>query len=327
MCMKKIPYQHSIQSSEMTFGVFSNHAIDPHMSQKNNKRIIIIFGPTASGKSARAIDLAKEHNGVIINADSMQIYDDLPILTARPSPEEEQLVPHRLYGSLPVHEKCTAARWRDLAMDEIECAFQNGQTPLIVGGTGFYIKTLTDGLTPIPDVPDNIHEQACAKHEECGNPAFHDFLAKEDPAMAERLDPHDSHRLIRAYGVLMATGKSLSYWQEQPLEGPPSDWHFEYEIILPPRDVLRDKINRRLDIMMDMGAMDEIIALSRKIDDGDVCETVPITKAHGFRPFRAYLKGEMSYEDALERTKAEIRQYAKRQTTWIRHQLPENVLK
>lgn len=290
------------------------------------KVVNVVIGPTASGKTSAAIEKARAINGVIINADSMQIYDALPILTARPTDEEQAAAPHRLFAALPPTEKCTAERWRDMAIIEIERAFENGQTPILCGGTGFYIKALMEGLAPIPDIPEDIRAKTVALQEELGNPAFHAALAEIDPVMASRLNPQDTQRLIRAYEVMRATKKSLSYWQQLPHEGlPPADWEFEIDVIMRPREELHERINQRFDIMMEMGALEEIKALSARVDAGDIPLDAGIIVAHGFRPFRAYLKNEISFDEAAERTKAETRQYAKRQTTWIRHQLADYI--
>lgn len=288
------------------------------------QRIRVIIGPTASGKSAAAIDEALEENGVIINADSMQVYDALPILTARPTDEEQSIVPHELYAVIDPTEKCTAERWREMATSCIEKALKNGQTPMIVGGTGFYIKSLMEGLAPVPDIPQEIKETARQTQQDMGNPDFHAHLATLDPAMAEQLAPNDSQRLIRAYEVIKATGKSLSEWQKMPHEGcPPDNWEFDIRVIMPERSELHDRINKRLEIMMNMGALDEIKELSARVDKGEIPLDTGVIVAHGFRPFRAYLNDEITYEEAAEKTKAETRQYAKRQTTWIKHQLAD----
>lgn len=285
--------------------------------------IHIIAGPTASGKSARAMEIAGDENGVIINADSMQVYDALPVLTARPSEEEQAQAPHRLYAVIPPWESCTAQRWRDMAIAEIEKTLKAGQTPMLVGGTGFYIKALTHGLSPMPDIAPETRAEIMALQEKLGNPGFHDALAEIDPVMAERLDPNDTQRLIRAYEVIKESGKSLAEWQNMPAQGPPENWEFSYHVILPERHVLHEKINNRLDQMVDEGALDEVRELDDMIQDGKVPPDAGVTMAYGFRPLRDYIHGKKTLEEAIEGTKAEIRQYAKRQTTWLRHQIKE----
>lgn len=285
-------------------------------------KIIIIGGPTASGKSALALEKAAAENGVIINADSMQVYDALHVLTAQPSKAEQKQAPHKLYALLGPADTCTAAQWRELAVQEIEQALANGQTPIIVGGTGFYIKTLMDGLSPIPAVPPEVRDQVTAQQEEMGNPAFHAALAEKDPVMAGRLNPNDTQRLIRAHEVLEATGKSLSYWQSLPVEGPPAHWQFETHFVNPDRDVLYERCNTRFDAMMDSGILSEVKKLDMMIEAGEVPPDAPITNALGFHPLQAHIHQNCSVEQAIEQAKTETRQYAKRQVTWFRHQMP-----
>lgn len=281
--------------------------------------VTILCGPTASGKSALALELAARENGVIINADSMQLYDALPLLSARPGADDLNAAPHRLYGCLPVHEKSSAQRWRDWALDEIDAAIKAGQHPILVGGTGLYIKALCEGFSPIPDVPPDIRTRGVAMQRELGNPAFHAALAQRDPVMAARLNPNDTQRLIRAWEVLEASGQSLAHWQAQAPTPPPGDFHFTVRILTPERDWLYARCDRRFDMMMAMGALDEVASGMAVLDDD-----MPITHALGYRPLRDHLKGLLSLEDAITAAKAETRQYAKRQDTWFRHQVRES---
>ena len=283
--------------------------------------IHIIAGPTASGKSAKALEMALKTNGVIINCDSMQIYDDLPILTAQPSADDKQAVSHVLYGSRHANFPCSAGNWRELVEPIIQKTIQNEQTPIIVGGSGLYIKALTDGLSPIPDIPDNIRAEASAMQKQLGNPAFHVELAKRDPIMAERFHAHHTARLIRAWEVLEATGQSLSEWQKMPRKKPPEDWHFEIHKIIPERNILYDRCNQRFLWMIENGALEEVVKFQTRIDNGDVKDGVPLTKALGFRHLRSYLNNEISKTEAIERAQGETRRYAKRQTTWFKHQM------
>lgn len=285
----------------------------------------IIAGPTAGGKTARAIERAREYDGVIINADSMQIYDALPVLTAQPSAAEKQQVPHRLFSVMHPAETCSAQLWREMAVDEIHKAHNAGHHPIVTGGTGFYLKALLEGFSPVPDIAPGIRAEGTALQERLGNPAFHGHLATLDPVMASRLNPNDTQRLIRAWEVLKGTGKSLAYWQSLPPTGAPEGLSFTIETVLPPRDVLYDRCNRRFDMMMDNGALAEIEALSNAIASGAVPPDASITHALGFRPLRACLQGEMKREDAIEQAKQETRHYAKRQMTWIRNQLSRHM--
>lgn len=283
--------------------------------------IYIVAGPTASGKSARAIELAKEHNGVIINCDSLQIYDALPMLTAQPSEEDFAEVPHRLYSHLHPNDVCSAGNWREHAMPVIEEVLSEGKTPIICGGTGLYIRSLTDGLSPIPDIPDDVRNAVVARYEDIGAEEFYADLQKRDPEMAARFHVNHKARIVRAMEVLEATGKSLAEWQKLEREGPPEHWKFEIETIIPERTELYDRCNRRFLQMLDMGVMDQVEEFSTRIENGEVTEGVPVTKALGFKPLRAYLKGEMSKEDAIEQSQIDTRHYAKRQTTWFRNQI------
>lgn len=279
--------------------------------------IPVICGPTAGGKSALALDMAAARDGVIVNADSMQVYEALPILTAQPSADERAQIPHTLYGVLGPGEKCTAQHWRELAIAAIRDALAQGQTPIIVGGTGLYIRTLTEGLSPIPDIAPDFRQRAISLQEEMGNPAFHAHLARLDPVMAGRLHPNDSQRLIRALEVLEGTGRSLSHWQALPVQGPPEGWRFETQFINPPRPVLHDRCNSRFTRMIEAGALDEVKALDGMIRSGAVPADAPVTCAIGYRVLRDVLRGEMSLEQAVERGQAETRQYARRQITWF----------
>lgn len=287
----------------------------------------IVIGPTASGKSALAVDRALKDNGVIINADAMQCYDCLPVLTAQPTVAEQQGIPHKLYGVLSGKERMSAADWTRMAKNEIMDAAKTGHTPYLVGGTGMYIKALTDGLSPIPEIPDEIRTSVRTRIESEGLPEIYADLSARDPTMAARLKAGDTQRILRAMEVLEATGKSLSEWQAIPLEKPPADWSFYTIALNPPRDVLEEKIRNRLKSMLANGVLEEVDSLSRKIDSGEIPDDAPITVAHGFRHFRRVLKKEISLDDALELTAIETRQYTKRQRTWLRHQIrPDEIL-
>lgn len=283
--------------------------------------IKIIAGPTASGKSALAIETARACDGVIINADALQVYDALPILTARPNPHDLQTAPHRLYGVIPPTEVCSATRWTDMAVAIIKDTLAEGRTPLLVGGTGLYLKTLMEGLSPVPDVPANIRALMVERQRTMGNPQFHAAFAAHDPVMAARLHPNDTQRLIRAWEVLEATGKSLSAWQAQPPQPPVPEWQYDVLILDPPRAVLYDRCNRRFLAMMEEGALEETKAYDEKMSRGEVLNTGGVTQALGFWPLRAYLHGQSSREGALTQAQTDTRQYAKRQVTWLKNQV------
>jgi len=284
----------------------------------------IIAGPTASGKSAHALELAEKHNGVIINADSMQIYDGMPILTAQPPAEDLEKAPHEFYGALHPNQACSAGNWREMVEPRIHTFLNEGKTPIITGGSGLYINALLYGLSPMPDIPDDVRQAANAKQEQLGNPAFHAELAKRDPIMAERLGPHNTARLIRAWEVIEFSGKSLADWQALPKLGPPDNWHFTVHLVMPERDVLYDRCNRRFIQMLKQGALDQIKDFHQRINNGDVNPNALLCNALGYKPLTAYINGDISKENAIEKGQAETRQYAKRQTTWFRHQIMHN---
>lgn len=283
--------------------------------------IHIIAGPTASGKSAHALKLAKEVNGVIINCDSKQIYAAMPVLTAQPTAEEMDEIPHRLYGRLHPNDVCSAGNWREMVEPIIEEVLDNDQTPIICGGTGLYINALVNGLSPIPDIPQDVREATNKMQADLGNPEFYEELKKRDPVMADRLHPYHTARLIRAWEVIEATGKSLSEWQEVERVKPPENWNIDIEVILPEREIVRKKCHTRFLQMLDLGALDEVIEFQKRIDEGEVRPDVPMARAHGFRFLRSYLNGEISKDEAIEKSVTETRQYAKRQSSWFRNQL------
>lgn len=284
--------------------------------------VLVIGGPTASGKSGLALSLAEQISGVVINADSMQVYQGLPLLTAQPSPEEMHRVPHRLYGVLSPSEICSAARWRGMALEEISRAHDGNRIPVIVGGTGFYIKALLQGLSPIPDIPHEYRSKISALQKEMGNPRFHQELAKRDPVMAAKLHPFNTQRLIRAWEVLEATGKSLSEWQELPTVKPPEHLDFFTVMLLPPRDLLYAACNGRFQQMLDAGALEE----AKKFKEA-ASPDMALAKALGYPELSAHLAGTYDLAEAAHLAQQSTRHYAKRQVTWFRHQLaPDLVL-
>lgn len=285
------------------------------------QRIVIVAGPTASGKSSHALDLALQNNGVIINCDSMQIFDALPILAAQPSPEDFTKAPHRLYGALQPNEPCSAGIWRRMVQPIIEEALANDQLPIICGGTGFYIKALTDGLSPIPETPDEIRQRGMALMDEMGCPAFYQDLIKRDPLVAGLFHENHSARISRAWEVFEHTGVSLIEWQKKPLIGPPNDWAFDIQPIMPDRETLYACCDLRFDMMLKQGALGEVMAFKQRCENGEIDEGALIKKALGFMPLCSYLDGENSLEEAKEKSKQDTRRYAKRQMTWLRNQL------
>ena len=281
------------------------------------KPVVIVAGPTASGKSALAMAIAREFDGVVINADSMQVYAELRVLTARPTERDEADVPHRLYGALPAAEACSAGHWRELALAEIDHAHAAGKLPVICGGTGLYIKALTEGLSPMPEVPEDIRTSCRERLAELGVAALHAELSARDPVMAERLEPTDGQRIVRALEVLDATGRSLADWQSIPPGGPPAGLRFLTILLMPPRDWLYERCDRRLAAMMEEGALDEV----RRLTAMGLDPALPAMKALGVKELGEYLAENMGFEDALAAAQQATRNYAKRQMTWFRNQI------
>lgn len=279
--------------------------------------VVIVAGPTASGKSRLAMDLACAFGGTVINADSMQIYRELRVISARPSPEDEARVPHRLYGVLSAGERCSAGRWRAMAVAEIDDAVAVGRLPVIVGGTGLYLKALVAGLAPVPDIAPEVRADAVALHAAVGAEAFHHAVAALDPETAARLPAGDSQRLIRAFEVATATGRPLSAWQRETDPGREPAHTFITVALMPPRDELYRSIDARFDRMMAAGALDEVRALVAM----DLDPSLPAAKAVGVRELAVHVRGECDHPTAIARAKRATRNYAKRQVTWIRHQL------
>jgi tRNA dimethylallyltransferase len=281
-------------------------------------KLIIVAGPTASGKSALALAIARQFDGTIINADSMQVYRDLRVLTARPDDDALAQAPHRLDGILDGAELCSAARWADLAHGEIAAAHAAGRLPIVVGGTGLYLRTLLNGIAAVPEIPDDVREAARARHRAIGGDAFRAELARLDPASAGKLPPGDSQRLVRAYEVVRATGRTLGDWQRAGAEGVP---HYDSRlfVILPPRDTLYAACDGRLQAMIAAGALDEVRALTAR----GLSPDLPIMKAVGVPELAGYLAGEADLPAATAAAQQATRRYAKRQYTWFRHQLAD----
>lgn len=281
--------------------------------------VLIIGGPTASGKSGLALAAARLFDGVVINADSMQVYDGLALLTAQPTAEDKAAAPHRLYGALPPTDACTAASWRGMALAEIDAALADRRLPIIVGGTGFYIKTLLTGISPIPDVPAEVRLRGIALQQEMGNPTFHNMLKERDPATAARLDPMNTQRNVRAWEVLEATGRGLASWHETPPAPPPAHLSFRTVTLLPPRDALYRNCDARFDIMLSQGAMDEARDFRARMQGA----ASPLDKALGYAELLDMIDGRCDAETTSAAAKQSTRNYAKRQSTWFRNQMPD----
>ena len=284
-------------------------------------RVIVITGPTASGKSALAIALARGRQGTVINADAMQTYDAFPILTAQPTARERADVPHELYGVLPLAETLSAARWRTLAAAEIERCLAEGRTPILCGGSGLYLRTLMQGIAAIPDPPPGLRDEANADWQAMGAEGFRVRLAEHDPAIVARLKPGDRQRHVRAWEVWRATGRPLSLWQKGEAEAVP--WRFIAVLLAPERGWLRARIENRFDAMLSAGVLAEVRAVFDRAPD----PRWPGLKAHGAPELFSHFRGELSLDDARRIAIDHTRQYAKRQMTWFRHQMaPDLVL-
>ena len=274
---------------------------------------LIVAGPTCSGKSALALDLARAVGGVVINADSMQVYRELRIVTARPSVAEEALAPHRLYGVRPAGEAGSVAWWREAALAEMAAARAGGLLPILCGGTGLYFAALTDGIAEIPPIPESARAEARWLLAEQGPKGLHDALAKVDQATAARLRPQDSQRVARAWEVWRGTGRGLVAWQRDGAR--PAPWRFSALLIDPPREGLRAAIARRFAAMVAEGAVAEVAGLLALGLD----PALPAMRAHGVPQLAAHVQGEMTLEAACRRAETVTGQYTKRQTTWFRH--------
>ena len=288
-------------------------------SQGHDNNAVLIAGPTASGKSALALQLARKTGGVVINADSMQVYRDLRVLTARPSAEEEAIVPHRLYGHVDAAVNFSAGAWvADVARVLAEARAQS-RLAIFVGGSGLYFKALTRGLSAVPPIPSEIREAVRARMERDGVEALHVELSRRDPISAERLKPRDRTRIARALEVVESTGRSLTDWHREGLPPLLPERTFRALYLAPEREVLYARIDARFETMLANGALEEVAQLAaRELDP-----LLPAMKAHGVPALIRYLRGEITREEASVIGRADTRHYAKRQFTWFRHQLPE----
>jgi tRNA dimethylallyltransferase len=288
-------------------------------NSRDEGKAVLIAGPTASGKSALALELAQKTGGVVINTDSMQVYRDLRILTARPTAAEEAQAPHRLYGHVDAAINFSAGAWVSDAAKVLAQARAQNRLPIFVGGSGLYFKALTRGLSAVPPIAAEVRQEVRARLERDGVEALHAELAQKDPVSAERLKPRDRARIARALEVVEATGRSLTDWHREGLPPllPPGE--FSALFLAPEREELYARIDARFDAMLGAGALEEVAALAaRKLDP-----LLPAMKAHGVPALIRHLRGEITREEAAEIGRADTRHYAKRQFTWFRHQLPE----
>jgi tRNA dimethylallyltransferase len=280
---------------------------------------VLIAGPTASGKSAAALELAEETGGVVINADSMQVYREAPVLTAQPSAADRARAPHLLYGHVSVRQSYSVGRWRDDAANALAEAGAMGRMPIFVGGTGLYFTVLTDGLADIPPTPEEVRDQARALLDDIGVEALHARLMDRDPLTASRLRPSDPQRVLRAYEVFESTGRSLADWQNRPAEPVLKGARLACFVLDPPRDARRDRIAQRFEKMLDAGGLEE----ARSLDGLD--PALPASKLLGLRPLQALARGTLTRAEALDGAITATRQFAKRQMTWFRHRMPHYI--
>jgi tRNA dimethylallyltransferase len=279
---------------------------------------VLIAGPTASGKSALGVKLAQGLDGVVINADSMQVYRDLRIITARPTPEEEAEAPHRLYGHVDAAVNFSVGRYAADAIRVLQ-DIQGRKLPIFVGGTGLYFKALTEGLSDMPPVPEEVREQVRRESEGLETPELHRLLSQRDPETARTLRPSDRLRVQRALEIFAATGRPLVSFHGARQPGPLADVPVVKLFLAPERDELRRRIDARFLTMMDKGALDEVRALGERNLD----PMLPAMRAHGVPGLLAHLRREIPLDEAIARGQGDTRRYAKRQFTWFRHQLPD----
>ena len=268
---------------------------------------LVVAGPTCSGKSALALDLAERLGGTVINADSMQVYREIPVLTAQPTAAEQARVPHLLYGVRPATEPGDAAWWRRAALDAMAAV----ERPILCGGTGLYLSALTQGIADIPPPDPAARAEARALLEELGAPGLHARLSAADPDTAAGLRPSDGQRIARAWEVWRSTGRGLRAWQS--VRTTPAPWRFRMILLDPPRDVLRRAIATRFEAMLDAGALDEVAAI-RHLD-----RALPAMRAHGVVELLEYLDGRATLAEAGARTTLVTGQYTKQQATWFRN--------
>jgi len=284
------------------------------ISPKQNRNVALVVGPTASGKSALALDLAKKQPSVIINADSAQVYHDLSILSARPTEQEMAGIEHRLFGYIDGGEACSAARWASDAKAAIAAAHARDLLPILVGGTGLYVRILLEGIAPIPDIDPDIRQ----KIRKLKTLEAYQALQTSDPVAAQRLNALDTTRIQRALEVVRSTGKPLDHWQKHKVGGIGDEIALHPLVLLPPREWLYRRCDLRLHEMIKRGAKREVAQLLQR----DLPANLSVMRAIGVAEIGDWIAGEISQEVAIERAQTATRQYAKRQYTWFRNQSP-----
>ena len=281
--------------------------------------VLVVAGPTASGKSAIALELAERFNGVIINADASQIYKGIPIISAAPSLEDKEKCTHLLYEIFEPEVRGSVAEWLPLAVEAIEQTLRGGKRPIVVGGTGFYLESLINGVSPIPDTREEIKLKVKKIFEKGGLQALYDELLQKDPQGAKMVHANDTTRVRRALEIFLDTEISVAEWFERPLKTCLKGADFQVVAKLPPLSELEEKCSQRFDLMLQKGAVDEVKSLlERKLD-----KSLPVMKAIGVPEIGAYIESRISLEEASNLAKLHTRQYAKRQLTWFRNRLPK----
>lgn len=284
-------------------------------------KIIVIAGPTASGKSALALKIAEELNGIVINADSMQVYKDIPILAATPSVEDTARAPHKLYSIYDATYRGNVVEWLELCKKEIDSTRAQDKTPVVVGGTGLYIESLTKGVTPIPETPIEIRQKVDNIIAQDGLRKLYTELHKIDPTTAERLSENDTTRIRRAMEIYLHTGKKLTYWHSLPLKTVYTPEEFILTYINIPREILDERSRIRFDTMLEQGALKEVTALVNR----NLPDSLPAMRALGVQELKAYITGKCSLSEAVENAKLHTRQYAKRQCTWFNNRYKPDI--
>ena len=271
-----------------------------------------------------AVEVARRVNGVVINFDAMQVYADLHIITARPTDDEQQGIPHALYGVLPARERCNVGMWVELAIPVIDDVLSAGKTPILVGGTGMYLKAMMEGLSITPDVPDSVRQETFALIDEIGQEAFYERLVELDPKAAQ-LNVNDSQRTQRAWEVLTHTGKSLFDWQEETQPTPPTPWSFKVAALAPDREENYARVDQRFLDMMEEGDGHAVFDEVRAVMEQGLDPSLPVMRAHGVPEIIAYLRDQMALDEAIRIAQRNTRHYVKRQHTWLKHQLQADI--
>ena len=279
--------------------------------------VVVVAGPTASGKSALALDFACRYNGVVINADASQVYKDIPIISAAPDKDDMAKVEHLLYGILNADDKNSVSDWSKLAVEAIKDVWKKGKLPIVTGGTGFYIENLVKGVSPIPETSVETKQKVAELFEKSGSHGVYEYLQKVDEKGARLVNPNDTTRVRRALEIFYDTGISISEWFQKPMISLLPEADFQVVLLLPKLSDLEEKCSRRFDIMIENGVLDEIRALMNK----NIAPDMPMMKAIGVPELMSYLKGEISLNEASSLAKLHTRQYAKRQITWFRNRL------